>query len=404
MRLIPPPELPYGKLEFEEVYFQHDGPRFFALKSSRFDMKLLGFCVDEDEERGTVTYIYLVLSSTRFRTVRSGGMSLVDAFKSAESGDIWEVIADYNAVPPQNHVRQINEVPEEWLPANDAFLRLPTPTVDTFNSGQLVVESHEMFRSLMALELDPDQTNVTEIPLRSLGRVSNYLQDAMEALAQEEQGQRSTFGAIAGTILAEIQMSAMEIRAASFVLVVGIDRGWRTLEYPEVVAGTMSRLITIFEAATSEETLLAQLREYGPRVRNRIRHLLQCAKDIDSGLTFYTAPFEGEPGKATLNRRQVSEALNTIAQVQPSITSLPLERVALTALNTTRHTFEVRDPLLGRRYFGVIPLDVRAQANGLPVGDASFYSVMLRVETDFASTEEEPIEKYQLLEIRPITN
>ena len=402
MSLIPPTELPYGPLVVEEVYFQHDGPRFFAVRSERWGMRLLALCVDEDELDQSVTYIYLALSQARFQQVRSGRISLRQAFDLAQSGDVWQVTADYLSDPPENHVEQLAAVPEEWLPDADAFLDLPTATAPDFRPEELGQEARESQRSLMAVELDPAEANTTELRLRVLGRVATSLQDTLDAMAQEEQGERTVSGAIKAEITSEVQMSVYGLRAASFVLLLGIDREGKLFERADLVSGTLGRLVTLVESASSADTLLPQLQEYGPRVRGRFRQLLQNAVEAGSGLAVHAAPLTTEQQAATLNREQVRSALTTIADVSPDVREILLPRVALTALNTHRHTFEVWDSVQGSRYSGVLSPEAREQVDGSRVGTTSFYSVKIEVQTDFASTEGSPIEKYRLLEINPL--
>lgn len=400
MSLIPPTDLPYGSLEMEEIYFQHDGPRFFALKSSRWGMRLLGFCVAEDEENEQVTYIYLVLTLSRFYQVRSGAMSLLDAFNKAEEGDIWEVIADYRLEPPANRTRQVTAVKSEWLPTEDAFLNLPTPSVLEFDPNQFVRDSIEMQRSLIAIELDPEQSRLTELSLRSLGHFSTYFQDVIDAIAQEEQGERTASGPVAGKISSEVQVSALGVMAASFVLIVGVDRGVRLLENRELVSKTFGRLTSLVNSATNSGELISQLKEYGPRTRRGLRLILHSASVIGSGLKVHSAPIEGQSSIASLSRTQVESALGYIASVKPTLSEVTLNRVALTALNTSYHTFEVRNMLQGSKFSGHIAPEARIQTNGLRVGDATLYSVKIGIETDFASTEDQPLEKYKLLDIK----
>ncbi len=396
MRLIPPSELPYGELAMDEVYFEHDGPRFFALRAERTGMRLLALCVDEDEEAGTVTYIYLALSLERFQRVRGGSLKVRQAFELSNRGDIWQVIADYHAEPPANRVSPLDAVPSKWLPDADARLDLPTPTAPLFFRTELARQARESHRSLLAIELDPNGTNVTELRLRLLSRLGNSLQDTLDAVAQEEQGERTTSGSVQSAISSEVQVSVYGIRAASFVLLLAVDGEGRLFERSEVVEGTFRRLIGLTMSAAAPETLLSVLRDYSPRVRGKFKQLLEAATDARSGIAIHTAPLGAEAQSASLDRSQVSLALRTISEISPDRSELPLARVALTALNTHRHTFEVWDAVQGRYYTGALSKEARELVNDSRVGSSSFYSVMIEVLTDFASPS---IEKYRLLSI-----
>lgn len=136
--------LPYGPLEALEVYFEHDGPRFFALRSRRFLVYLLAICVGEDEESEEVRFLYLAMSRDRFVQVRSGQVSLLQAFEAASHGDIWIVTEDYSAQPTvRAKAVGFADIAPDDLPLPLARLNLQTPTVQAFDPSELEVLARE---------------------------------------------------------------------------------------------------------------------------------------------------------------------------------------------------------------------------------------------------------------------
>jgi Family of unknown function (DUF6575) len=197
--LIPPHDPLLGALSMDEVYFDHEGPRFFSA-TSRSGRRFLAVAVDEDESSDT--YLYLPVSDARFGEIRSGALDLRTAFREPEDGSLFVVVADYEQ-PPRNRVSVVSpdEVAEDWLPLEGSRLQVPTATRPVITAEALSLEASQRGRAILAVELDPADIYRTEYPLRSLARISRGIQDAVDALAQEAAGRATARGAIPESIL-----------------------------------------------------------------------------------------------------------------------------------------------------------------------------------------------------------
>ena len=84
----------------------------------------------------------------------------------------------------------------------------------------------------------------------------------------------------------------------------------------------------------------------------------------------------------------------------PSLTTLPLQGVLLTALNLTRQTFEVWDRASGRKYPGTVEAWALEGVGGITVSEnEQLYDVVLEVETDFAQDRVGPARRNRRLAI-----
>lgn len=239
--------------------------------------------------------------------------------------------------------------------------------------------------------------------MRALGKVGTTLQEAIDALAQEERGEPTERGAIKRETTEEVQMSVVGLRAASFVLLVGTDKRGRFLERGDFVAETLGRLVELVQAGEDEGKLVTAMRGYGPRARGKFTTLLRAVTEAGSGLGVHVAPVERPVRSALLDVHQVRRALSIIEGVRPEIEELHLDRVILTALNTTRATFEVWDSVSGARYSGPVTREAREMVEGLRVGHSSYVQVDLEIEIDFAAIgDEDSIRKYFLKRISPL--
>uniref|UniRef100_UPI0013D1D1E1 DUF6575 domain-containing protein n=1 Tax=Candidatus Frankia alpina TaxID=2699483 RepID=UPI0013D1D1E1 len=274
MTVVPPQGTILGDLKIDEIYFYHDGPRFFSAISAT-DRRFIVICVDEDED--TETYLYLAVSERRFRSVRSGGFPIRQAFSDPEDGIIYKAEVDYGIDSPSTAVTAIlpESIPEEWLPSRDALLGIATETQQHFDLDRLQKESKQEGRTLVALELDPPTLSRTEYPLRSLARIAAGVQDVVEALAQEETGKATDRGSIPAEISNESGLVFSYSLAASFVLVLAADVRDRMFE-GSLVAPAIEALQELLEVGKNQVLLRQRLKQHSHRTRSKYRNLLQA--------------------------------------------------------------------------------------------------------------------------------
>ncbi len=393
--------LPYGSLDDPEVYFEHDGPKFFSVRVRRFPMYLLAICVDETDEQ--LVFIYVALSEERFRQVRSGHVTLLDAFSASDVGELWRVIEDYSdglSVAAEPVIFQ--ELPHDYWPLPDARLGLPTPSAPALDPVELSSWASEGMRFVAAIELDPHGENLTEFPLRGLGQVGTAVQESVDALAQEEVGEPTDRGPIAKRITEDVQLSTLALRAASFAIVVGTDKRGALMDNGPKVQATLDRLVSLIQVGTDPDELVTALRAYGSRARGKFTNLLRAVGSHGSGIGVLTAPQVGPPREGRMTVGEVVRALQAIDNVDAITGSLEIRRGTLTGSNTRRATFELVDNASMNRYSGHVAEAARAQIDGLSVGNSSFVSATLVEEVDFAAEDQETGRKYTLVAIHPL--
>lgn len=408
--------LPGGPFVMSEVYFDHDGPRLFSMKSKRWFVDWIGNCVAEDDTDNTVTYLFLRLERPRFNAVRAGAMELRDAFTQAGDGDLYQVVwtfpdvdddddADVDASSVTFDLTEIlpQDLPEEWLPLSGARLDLPTASSEPFNPGEVAQISRATLRTVAAFELEEEGRKLTEFPLRGLGKIGASMQDVVDSTAQEIAGERTERGVIPRDITNEVRMSVVGLRAASFVILVGVDQDHLFEE--SFVEPVFESLLTLVRASGSptDAELLGVLRDYGPRARGHFQALLKNLADYGTGLGLNVSTGEFQNLRsAKMTAADARRSLLTIGSVKPSYESLTLERASLTALNLTRRTFELSDGTTDRRYPGTVSTGARQQVDGLRVSENSYVKAVLEVEVDYAARNEESGRKYTLTSIEPL--
>lgn len=404
MSINPSEALPFGPLEITEVYFEHDGPRFFAVRGLEVDIRFLAFCVDDGEETQHAVYLYLAMTPARLALVRSGELGLLQAFEESSPWQIWRVVEDFLDEPPAISATTVRlaDIPNEDLPTRDAVLQLPTDTAPPLDLVELSQWAQSSMRTIAAIELSASGENLTEFPLAGLGAVGTSVQETLDALAQEESGTPTERGVIPKNITDDVQMSAMALRAASFVLVIGTDKQGGFTDNAVRVEATLERLQALITLGSTPEELVRAMQAYGSRARGKFTGLLRAVIANGSGIGVIAAPQTGAASSARMTAGQVRRAIASIDEVVPTENELVVRRGTLLGSNTRRRTFEIFDNASTNRYTGTVSAAALAQIDGLPVGSTSYVTAVLQEEVDFAAEDQETGRKYTLLSVVPL--
>src|SRR5581483_6966129 len=99
-----------------EVYEFYDAPRLFVCRNLT-DSQYLAVWIDDDDK--TDTWLFVSISMRRFQEIRSGGIDLYDAFKCAETGYVFRVVAPrVDGISSVESVESAN-IDDESLPERD---------------------------------------------------------------------------------------------------------------------------------------------------------------------------------------------------------------------------------------------------------------------------------------------
>jgi len=94
----------------------------------------------------------------------------------------------------------------------------------------------------------------------------------------------------------------------------------------------------------------------------------------------------------------VRGAVEAIDNVQPELSYVDVRRGILTGLVLRTKRFEIVDGATGATYKGYMTDDAANDANGLSVGDQSFVTARIRVETPFTNDQDDTTGIKQVLE------
>lgn len=378
----------FGKpFEIVETYVEYEGPRTFALRSAGFpDVYYFVNTVDEDDEDGTLTMLAVAVSGDRFRAVRGGVVGFRSVFTEARwnrlSVIVWAPDPETHRMFPTISPIDGSALPERWLPTESAALNLSTDTVELYSPSYLTALSEAQSRTIFAVEIESQDTRITEFPAKQAGELQIALHREIDALARLRAASRG--------VRRDIRPSVVGVRAASFVIVLAIDAPGGMIEPTEVTTEVFRDLHRLIETASRDDKsdFLEELASRGSRVRHRFVDILEPLIAAGSGLTLWSSmAFTGAVERASLSPQEVRDAAEAIAGVEPATETIQIRRGTLLGLNIRLGRFEISDLARGETYAGYMTPDAAIAANGLSVGDHSFVRARVRSETLFAASE-----------------
>lgn len=416
---------PLGELALFEVYFEHDGPRLYSVSRPRDESHFMALCVEEDDDE--LKYVYWSVTIDDLGQVERGETALLDSLR--QSDQVFVVVEDYTQEPVSVTVmnQSADSLPYRYLPIEDAKLteldrakRGRTSSISTTAIAEVpqsmsptpIRENGSGGRFLDAFSLnDLNEAALTDrhlytavevasdggaVNLSGLAQIADSVQEVIYAIGNEDQGLVRT----GETVRSALDLSVYGARAASFVLILRTPDQGALFEGP-LGERALRGLTWILKSAQSEADIVTELEKRTLQVRRRVRDLLTVISETDSGLTaLVTNGTEVTWGRVT--QTQAINSLGAITNVPPTVRTLYLENVLLTALNLTRLTFEVWDRASGRKYSGSLSQQVLSEVDGLAVSQSGrLYAAQVEVETDFAQARLGPARRNRLLSISP---
>ncbi|HVR38837.1 MAG TPA: DUF6575 domain-containing protein, partial [Thermoanaerobaculia bacterium] len=168
-----------GRLEILEVYEYYDRPVLLALRSAS-EAIYIAVLVETDNKADQ--WLCVAVSQLRFEAVRSGGVDLRTGFGRPEDDQAFLFNVPHRDVAPIvfSSIRAV-DIANEWLPAPNVKLDLPTTTLPVL-ARDIKTEAVQSHRDQIGINLDVVGTTRNEAPARLAGRVLEAIQNIIETL------------------------------------------------------------------------------------------------------------------------------------------------------------------------------------------------------------------------------
>lgn len=301
-----------GALSITEVFDFYDGPKLFVCQNPAGHY-FLGYWVGSDPVGES--YWILPMSRERYLAIRSGSVSLRDAFSQPELGYLLECKVRFSGGKTATTRLVPARLDPELIPASDEYVQLRTETLPVrMRLLDLAGRAVATRREVLGLHFEFPGTR-EEGPTKLVGKLLVSLQDLLDALGQKIAGSPTLRGFISNEILFKTETRLTQAAGGSF----GIEVTAATetnLFGQSLISDSINELLQTLDVGNDVDKLRQRLMEMKPRAASKYGVLL-------SNLIASQSPFKVDWASPTPSRnRSVSldlfaaaGALRTVEQV-----------------------------------------------------------------------------------------
>lgn len=385
-----------GHLTLGAVLELYDFPRLFSCTSSTGQLYVAVSTYDDDER---TEWLYLPVSSLRFKSLLSNEISLYSAFRRPEGGFVFQVFMSLEAAPTVNHLLP-DQISDDDLPTPDYRVASPEVVVQAdgyFPPKQVAIATrretfdYRMFRGL------PD---LHEVPARKLGAILSTTQELIDALGQSALGQATIRGPIATEVLQTTKVNVTHTFIGSFGVQFSAAESNDLL--PEsTLSDALRAFAQLVEARDSETQLRTKLRELKGRVASKYRRLLKELSDIHSGLFMdWGSVSESRGGEFELTPSEVKMAYHIVDQYELAQSQEVSVTGKLVGYNSRTERYELQSSDDGRTYAGKVAADAKLEVANPAIGQ--FYQADIRMLVETQSSSGDELIRWLLVRLAPL--
>jgi hypothetical protein len=197
-----------GTLEVLEIYIQYNGARLLACKNQASQI-FMALWVDEEDEYDL--WLYMLVSLDRLQNIRTGQMSLHQAFCEPESSLLYELTYSYINSEWSTKEIALEDLDKDLLPLEGTFLECDPETLPQVSSQKVIKNAISKTREFVNLVLQPISNRYpNEFPVSGLGGILAAFQPLIDQLsigANQDFGfgireitKKSTFNMLAASV------------------------------------------------------------------------------------------------------------------------------------------------------------------------------------------------------------
>jgi len=338
----------------------------------------------------------------RFQEIRSGGIDLYDAFKCAETGYVFRVVAPrVDGISSVESVESAN-IDDESLPERGERLDLKTLTLPVLEKDSLGRAAKQNHREAVSIKLEPFSTLKSVGPLRTTGPILVSLQESLDAIGQAETGNPTAKGMIKKEILAETEMAIVAVGGGSFEieLVSTAQPSLFAVEDESLLSKSLAKVRALLAAGGDTDQLRSLLVPLHSRAASRYRILLEKLYAAHSPVSFrWESPNPRLGGGIEMTYQQVQAALTAVTQVEREVADKIRVTGQLVIADTLSNGFGLYDQRSKATYRG------KVADSALPALTSATmmkeYDALISVIREISSATGDEKETYELLELNP---
>lgn len=390
---ILPEDTVLGPLEIIEVLGYYDGPYLLSCRNQAGHV-FLALEVDEDE--GADVWLYVPVSPERLEFVRTGGLTLHDAFATPEGGITYRVAVPFEPGPAQIELLPASQVPEELLP--DAAERLDLKAIPKAEVLAADVLARRINRDVVDLYLRLEGRNRPEAPSAAVGRFLGAFQRFADAIGEAharrilKKGQKLDLEKLKGDtefVLAETVPGSLGVRLYA--------SHERDLFQEGLSKEILDEFMALTDSTADYEQLVARLGEMVGAPATHYEEFLGCFSDLDGEMAVkWGRPDVEAPRVSSVLAATAKDALERVQKREDAESTEFIIRCLAVGIHDRLLNFEVQDLDTGKAYSGKISKEAKTETQHATINDV--YGATLR-ETRQVAPGHKPKYKHELIHL-----
>lgn len=386
-----------GALSITEVFDFFDGPKLFVCENLAGQC-FLGYWVGADQVGES--YWILPISQGRRLAVRSGAISLRDAFSRPELGYLLECKVHFEDGSTEASRLIPSQLDPSLLPAAEEIIGLQTETLPVrMASLDLPRKAVANLRDVLGLHFVFPGTR-EDGPTKMVGKILVSVQDFLDALGQKIMSVATMRGAIAPDILFRTETRLVQAAGASFGLEILAARQV-DLFGNSLISDSVKEFLEIIEIGNDVERLRDRLLDIKPRAASKYRVFLTSLIASESSFRAdWASPDPSRNRSVSLDLITAAGALKTVEQVTSEAGETRVVTARFVGVELPRRSFTLEVDGDDEPYRGKIAASAMGMAEHATLNHP--YRVTIRETLEVTASGEErsrfEVEKIEELE------
>lgn len=382
-----------------ETFISYDGPKMFTAHSLT-DQAYLALMVQEDSDEDV--WLYLPVSKSRLVMIRSGGVTLNEAFRRAE-GIVYEVHLPYSGSQnaSASPVTALSLL-EEWLPLAGLGLDLPTNTLPAAKSdNEIELLAHQEIRTRLRIEVELSGVLRDEAPTRKIAELLLATQDVYDNIGltvlERTVAPRKR---IPLDVIQQMQSEVVGLAAASFM----IELASTTLDYvtgKSTFAKVTETLLTLLDPALRTESLIEELKTLQLRGAKSFRNFVDGLVKTEGDVSIVGAGMSFAVIRRDLPQEGLQSLKNILHKLVPDNGYEIKGRMRLFSGNVDNRKFGLNDQSQDKFYKGDVSEAASRELDHAELGE--LYDVVISVKSSSDEAMGEKLPTYTLEQLSEAT-
>lgn len=382
-----------GTLEVLEIYVQYNGPRLLACKNQASQI-FLSLWVDEEEDSDL--WIYMLVSHDRLQSIRTGEISLHQAFCMSESLYLYELTYTHADSRWATKKTSVEDIDRDYFPLEDTFLTCSPETLPNIECQKTIKNAITKNREITYLILQPSSNNYpNEFPAFELGNILSTFQPLINHLVPntnkdiQKKLELNVFATSAGSFQIELASSFFEVDMFG----------------NSIVGDAIEKLFQLIMIESNADNLRDFMLQADKKTAIKYRYFLEALIKSGSGIKIeWGSPTLTRGGSVQVSLSSIGKTLEVMKKIE-SLETSELEIIGeLFKADKVGWKFGIKDIKTDFNYKGDILDQAKRDAGVATI--SNYYTAKILVVPEITPATDDINTHYKLLSLSPyeVTN